>query len=98
MKKITEEDETESFINLNIKQTLTETDIKNIDVKSDLEHQFQIQETKEIVWKFDKINSRKIKFHKTGELKGSHFVKIPLRSNALLKIKIMIKIVSYGQF
>ena len=58
--KINEEDlrsdETELFINLNINHNLTETDIKNIDVKCQLEHQIQIQETKESVWIFDKIN------------------------------------------
>ena len=55
-------------------------------LKSQLEHQIQIQETKESGWIFDKINSMKIRFYKTGELNGS-FVKIPLRSNALIKIK-----------
>ena len=29
----------------------------------------------------------KIKFHKTGELNGSSYVKIPLRSNVLINIK-----------
>ena len=48
--KISEEDqrsdEIELFINLNINNTLTETDMKNIDIKSQLEHQIQVQETK----------------------------------------------------
>ena len=48
--KINEEaqrsDEIELFINLNDKKNLTETDINNIDVKSQLEHQSQVQETK----------------------------------------------------
>ena len=39
--------EIELYINLNINQNLTETDIDNIDVRSQLEHQIQIQETKE---------------------------------------------------
>ena len=34
-----------------------------------------------------KINSMKLSFYKTGELKGSSYVKIPLRSNASINIK-----------
>ena len=49
--KINEEDqrsdEIEFFFNLNINNKLSETVIKNIDVKSHLEHQIQVQETKE---------------------------------------------------
>ena len=40
-------DEIELFTNLKINNNLTETDINNIDVKSQLEHQIQVQETKE---------------------------------------------------
>ena len=89
--KINEEgqrsDETELFVNLNVNNNITETDVNNIDVKSQLEHQFQNQETKESGWIFDKIISMKIRFHKTGELDGSSYVKIPLGSNALITIK-----------
>ena len=80
-------DEIEIFINLKINNNLTETDIDNIDVKSQLEHQIQVQETKESGWIFDKINSMKIRFYKTEELNGSSYVKIPLRSNALINIE-----------
>ena len=62
----------------------TENDIIDIDVKSQLEHQIQIRETKESGWIFDKINSMEIRFHTTGELNSSTFVRIPLRSSALL--------------
>ena len=89
--KINEEDqrsdEIELFNNLKININLTETDIINIDVISQLEHQIQVQEIKESGWIFDKINSMKIRFYKTEELKGSSYVKIPLRSNALKNIK-----------
>ena len=72
--KIKEEDqrnnEIELFINLNINHNLTESDIDIIDVISQLEHQIQIQETKESGWIFDKINSLKIFFYKTGQLNG----------------------------
>ena len=85
--KINEEDqrsdEIELFINLNINNNLTEADINKIDVQSQLEHQIQMQETKESGWIFDKINSMRIRFYKTEELNGSSYVKIPLRSNAL---------------
>ena len=80
-------DEIELFNILNNNHNLTETDINNIDVKSQLKHQFQIQETKESGWIFDKINSMKKRFYKTGELNGSSYVKILLRSNALIKTK-----------
>ena len=89
--KINEEDqrsdEIELFINLNINNNLTETDVNNIDVKSQIEHQIQVQETKESGWIFNKNNSMKIRFYKTEELNGSSYVKIPLRSNALIIIE-----------
>ena len=52
-------------------------------MKSQLEHQIQIQETKENGWIFDKIKSMKLIFHKTGEIKSWSCVKLPLRSNAI---------------
>ena len=89
--KIKEEDqrcdETEFFIIFNFNQNLTESDIDNDDVKSQLEHQIQIQETKEIGWIFDKYNSRKIRLSKTGDLNGSSYVNLPLRSSALINIR-----------
>ena len=88
--KINEEDqrnnENELYINLKINQNLTESDIDNIDVRSQLQHQIQIQETEESGWIFDKTNSMKISFYKTEELNGTSYVKIPLRSNAILKV------------
>ena len=62
-------DEAELFINLKINKNLTETDINNIDIKSQLEHQIQVQETKEAGWIFDKLNSMKIRLYKTEEIK-----------------------------
>ena len=53
---------------------------------------------KESGWIFDKINSMKITFYETTELNGTSYVKIPLRSNAILIFKIMINIVLFGQF
>ena len=89
--KINEEDqrhkEIELYINLKIDHNLTESDIDNLDVRSQLEHQIQTQETKESGWIFDKINSMKISFYKTEELNGTSYVKIPLRSSAILNIQ-----------
>ena len=45
--KVQRSDEIEFFVNLNINIILTESDTDNLDVKSQLEHQIQIQETKE---------------------------------------------------
>ena len=84
--KINEEDqrsdEIEIFNNLNINNNLLGTVIDNIDFRSQLEHQIQIQETKESGWIFDKIISMEMRFYKTGELNGSSYVKFPLSSNA----------------
>ena len=80
-------DEIELFNNLKRNNNLPETDIDNIDVNFQVEHQIQIQETKESGWNFDRINSMKIRFYKTDELDGSNYVKSSLRSKALIKIE-----------
>ena len=89
--KINEEDqrnnEIELYRNLKINNNLAESDIDNIDVRSQLEHQIQIQETKDSGWIFDKIISMKTSFYKTTELDGTSYVKIPLRSNAILNVQ-----------
>ena len=89
--KINEEDqrnnEIELYINLKSNNNLRESDINNIDVRSQLEHQIQIQEMKVSGWIFDKINSMKISFYKTTELNGSSYVKIPLRTSAILNVQ-----------
>ena len=72
---------------MNNNNNSTETDNYNIDVISQLEHQIQIQETKESGWIIDKINSMKTRFYKTSKLNGSSYVKIPLGSNALINTK-----------
>ena len=80
-------DETELFINLSNNHNLTQTDIANIDIVSSLDHQIQQQEMKDSGWRFDKFNSMTIYFYETTELNGSNYVKIPLRSNAILNIE-----------
>ena len=55
--KINEEDrrnnDIELCINLKYNHNLTESVFQNLDVRSQLEHQIQVQETKESGWKFD---------------------------------------------
>ena len=80
-------DETELFINLNINHNLTQTDLDNINVVSSLEYQIQQQEKKDSGWRFDKINSMTIFVYKTNEMNGSNYIKIPLRSNAILNVE-----------
>ena len=62
--KINEEDQRENeielYINLKINHKLTEFDIDNIDVTSQLDHQILVQENRESGWIFDKISSMKI--------------------------------------
>ena len=79
-------DEIELFINLNMNYNITQSDIDNIDLKSPLEHQIQKQEMKDSGWRFDKINSMTIYFYETTEMNGSNYIKIPLRSNAILNV------------
>ena len=47
-------DETKLFFNLIINHNITETDIDRIDIRSQLEHQIQIQRTKKSGWRFYK--------------------------------------------
>ena len=80
-------DEIELFINLNMNYNITQSDIDNIDIKSPLEHQIQKQEMKDSGWRFDKLYSMTIYFYETTEMNGSNYIKIPLRSNAILNVE-----------
>ena len=80
-------DETELFINLNINQNLTQSDIDNINIIFPLEKQIQQQEMKDSGWRFDKVNSMTIYFYKNTEMNGSNYIKIPLRSNGILNVE-----------
>ena len=42
---------------------------------------------KESGWRLDKNNSMTLYFYKTGEMKGSSYVKIPVRSSVILNIR-----------
>ena len=78
-------DKTEVYNNLKINHILTKTDIKNIEVKSPLEHQKLQQEMKDSGWRFDEIDSMTVCFYKTGELNGSKYVKIPFEIKRYLE-------------
>ena len=80
-------DETELSINLNINHNSTETDIDIFEIESPSEHQIQQQEMKDSGWRFDKNISRIAYFCETGELNGSNYAKIPLRSKAIINIE-----------
>ena len=80
-------DETELFINLNMNHNLTQSDIDNINITFPLEHQIQQQEMKDSGWRFDKLYSMTIYFYKSSEMNGSNYIKIPLRSNAILNVE-----------
>ena len=80
-------EETELFINLNINQNLTQSDLDKIDIRSPLENQIQQQEMKDSGLRFDKFYSMTLHFYKTIEMNGSNYVKSPLRSNAILNFE-----------
>ena len=80
-------DEIESFIHLNNNDNLTESDLDNIDVKSSLEHRIQQQEMNGSGWRFNKFNTMSKYSYKTVEMNSLCYVKISLRSNAILNIQ-----------
>ena len=77
-------DEIEIFINLKMNHNLTESDLRDINIRWDLERQIQQQEMKDSGWRFDKVISMTIYFYKTQELNATNYVKLPIRSNSLL--------------
>ena len=80
--------ETELYINININHTLTDNDLDKINVRFALEDQIQTEEIEELGWIFDRNISLIIDFDKIGEMNGSSYVKIPLRSSAILNNQI----------
>ena len=65
-------DESDLFINFHVNHNLTQSDLDNIDIRSPLEHQNQLQGMKDCGWRFDRINSMTVYFYKTGEVNGSN--------------------------
>ena len=72
---------------MNINHNLTQSNLDKINIISPLEFQIQQQELKDSGWRFDKLISMTIFFYKTTEMNGSYYIKIPLRSNAILKVE-----------
>ena len=79
--------EAEMTITLNMANNLTQTEIDNIDIQWDLEARKQNLEMRESGWNFQRVNSMTISFYNTGNMDGSSYVKIPLRSSAIVNIK-----------
>ena len=69
---------------MNLHENLAQYGIDSINTQSELKHPIQKQETKESRWIFDKSNSMTLFLCKTTEINGSRYVKIPLRSSAIL--------------
>ena len=79
--------EAEMTINSNMINNLTQSEIDNIDIQWNFEARKQNLEMRESGWIFQRVNSMTISFYNTGNMDGSSYVKIPLRSSALLNIK-----------
>ena len=79
--------EAEMTINLNMTNNLTQSEIDNVNVQWDLEARKQNLEMQESGWVFQRVNSMTISFYNTGNMDGSSYVKIPLRSSAIVNIK-----------
>ena len=81
------ENKTEMYISLKLNHVLTSNDLDNLTINSQVESQIENKQMKESGWVFDKLVSMTIYFNKTNELNGSSYVKIPLKSQALLNIQ-----------
>ena len=79
--------ETEMTITLNMIINLTQSEIDNVNIQWEVEARKQNLEIKESGWNFQKINSMTISFYSTGNMDGSSYVKVPIRSSAILNIK-----------
>ena len=66
---------------------LTQSEIYNVNIQWDLESRIQNLEMKESGWVFQTVNSMTISYYNTGNMDGSSYVKIPLRSSAILNFR-----------
>ena len=80
-------DELEQYVTLEVNQSLTWNDIEKYDLEGKTNALIENLEMKDSGWRFCKIASMTIYFYKTVELNGSSYVKIPLRSAAILNIE-----------
>ena len=74
--------EIEVPITLSITNNLTQSEFDNINTQWTLEFRIQNIEMKESGWNLQRINWMKISFYKGGEINGSSYVKLPLKSSA----------------
>ena len=79
--------EAEMTVTLNMTNNLTQSEIDNVDIQWDLEARKQNLEMRESGWNFQRVNSMTISFYNTGNMDGSSYIKIPLRSSAIVNIK-----------
>ena len=79
--------EAEMSINSSMITNLTQSEIDNVNIQWDLEARKQNLEMRESGWVFQRVNSMTISFYNTGNMDGSSYIKIPLRSSAILNIK-----------
>ena len=80
-------DQIELQIKLNNNHNLTESDFDKFIVSFQLEDRIQLQESEDSGCRFVKDNSMRIYIFKTTEMDGSTFLKILLRSSAILSIE-----------
>ena len=81
------ENKTEMYISLKLNHVLTSNDLDNLTINSQVESQIENKQMKESGWVFDKLVSMTIYFYKTNELNGSSYIKLPLKTQALLNIQ-----------
>ena len=81
------ENKTDMYISLKLNHVLTLSYLDNLTINSQVESQIENKQMIESGWVFDKLVSMTIYFYKTNELNGSSYVKIPLKSQALLNIQ-----------
>ena len=79
--------EAEMTTTLNMTNNLTQSEIDNANIQWDVEARKQNLEMRESGWIFQRVNSMTISFYNTGNMDGSSYVKIPLRSSAIINIK-----------
>ena len=91
-------DEFDLYKNLNVNQNLSESDIGKIENISPLESKNQNQETKDSGWRLDINLSMTISFYKNTQMNGSRHVKGPLEVQLFWIFKMMITILSFGQY
>ena len=79
--------EAEMTVTLKMTNNLTQSEIDNVNIQWDLETRKQNLEMQESGWVFQRVNSMTISFYNTGNMDGSSYVKIPLKSSAIVNIK-----------